>query len=177
MDQAPTVAGVLADLVRRPRLHFVSRWHWKSALLSSLLRGFVFLGINVRHGAQAGLQAMGAEIAFCALTAGFFGSLIQSFRKAKPDWAATAAILFLVPAVSHLIEFLIHWASGTVELKKSILASVAVSAVSALFHLHVMRQGVFLVDGSGHTLAEDLKRIPAMIASFLTGGRQSANGH
>jgi hypothetical protein len=70
-----------------------------------------------------------------------------------------------------MIEFLIHWSSGTAELTASILASIALSAVSALFHLHVMRHGVLVVDGAPRPLSEDLRRMPRLIASFLSGGR------
>ena len=42
-----------------------------------------------------------------------------------------------------------------------------VAAISALFHLHVMRNGVFLT-GRGRSLADDFRRIPRLVAGFIS---------
>ena len=46
----PTVAAVLADLMRRPGCHLVACWNWKAAVLSALLRGALFFAVNLRAG-------------------------------------------------------------------------------------------------------------------------------
>ncbi|HKD60419.1 MAG TPA: hypothetical protein VKB47_08150, partial [Terracidiphilus sp.] len=40
------------------------------------------------------------------------------------------------------------------------------AALSALFHLHVMRNGVFLT-GHGRSLADDFRSIPRLVAGFV----------
>jgi hypothetical protein len=41
------------------------------------------------------------------------------------------------------------------------------AVVSAFFHLHVMRRGVFLTGHCGHSLLEDFRRIPRLTAGFV----------
>jgi hypothetical protein len=39
--------------------------------------------------------------------------------------------------------------------------------ISALFHLHVMRRGVFLTGHAGSTLADDFRRMPRLVLGFI----------
>jgi hypothetical protein len=39
--------------------------------------------------------------------------------------------------------------------------------LSATFHWHVIRNGALLVGEESHSLADDLKRIPALIGSYF----------
>jgi hypothetical protein len=47
-----------------------------------------------------------------------------------------------------------------------VLAVSIFAALSALFHLHVMRNGVFLT-GTGRSLFDDFRRMPRLIAEFV----------
>jgi hypothetical protein len=47
------------------------------------------------------------------------------------------------------------------------LAVCAFATVSAFFHLHVMRRGVFLTGRNGRSLLSDFRRIPRLTAGFL----------
>lgn len=167
--QPQTVGAVLVSLFRHPVDHFIRRWNWKSALLSSLLRGAIFFCTNLLAGWHAALGAMLAEFVFRTATSGFYGSLTQAFRKAKPRWAATAATMVLLPMVSHSLEFMVHWLRGTPKLGLSIASSMIFTAVSTAFNLYAMRKGALIV-GDGHRpLAHDLKVMPGLILSFLIG--------
>jgi hypothetical protein len=46
------------------------------------------------------------------------------------------------------------------------LAVCVFAALSALFHLHVMRKGAFL-SGQGRSLLDDFRRIPRLVAGFV----------
>jgi hypothetical protein len=163
----PTVSFVLKSLARRPMEHLIRRWNWKSAFLSSLTRGAIFFAVNLVAGWQAALGALLVEFAYRSATAGFYGAITEAFRDAQPEWAATATTMVLLPAVSHTLEFLVHWSRGTPKLGLSIGISVAFTAVSTAFNLHAMRQGVLVVGQGRRPLVHDLRLIPALILSFV----------
>src|SRR5580704_18013397 len=66
-----TVAAVLGDLLRHPGRNLLSKWNWKSAVLSSVLRAAIFFSTNLVAGWHAALGAMGAELALRSVTSGF----------------------------------------------------------------------------------------------------------
>jgi hypothetical protein len=47
------------------------------------------------------------------------------------------------------------------------LAVCFFAAVSALFHLHVMRRGAFLTGHEGRSLLDDFRRMPRLVLAFL----------
>ena len=148
----------------------VGSWNWKSALLSSLSRSAVFFFANLHAGPDAAIGAMLAEFAYRGLTAGFYGGLTQAFRAIEPRWLATVGVMLGLPAISHSIEFTVHWLRGTPDLRTSMAASVAFTFLSTLFHLHAMRRGVLIVGKGGRSLAADFASIPRVLISFVTSG-------
>jgi len=142
-------------------------WNWKSAALSALVRATLFLAANASAGWRAAWGAFGAELAFRACTSGFYGRATQAFAAARPAWAASAAALVVVPAVSHTLEFVVHYLRGTPALGRSIALSVGFTVVSTLFHLFAMRRGALLVGASAAPLADDLRRMPRLVLEFV----------
>lgn len=142
-------------------------WNWKSAALSALVRATLFLAANATAGWRAAWGAFGAELAFRACTSGFYGRATQAFAVARPVWTASAAALVVVPVVSHALEFAVHYLRGTPALGRSIGLSVGFTVVSTLFHLFAMRRGALLVGASAAPIADDLRRMPRLIAEFL----------
>jgi hypothetical protein len=161
---------VLANLLRDPVPALVHRWNWKSALFSSSCRSAVFFLANLSSGMDAATGALLAEFLYRSISAGFYGALTQEFRKAEPRWAATLVALMLIPGVSHLIEFFLHWARGTPNLRTSILASLAFTFISTSFNLHAMRRGVLVVGHGAQSLGHDMRSLPATIWTFLATG-------
>lgn len=153
----------LSDAVR-------ARWNWKSALVSSLCRGLIFLAANAAAGAGPAVRAMFTECLFRIVAAGFFGSMTEAFARRRPSAATTAAALVAVPGLAHLLEFGVHAAAGTPMLAASIAASVAFSVVTTLFNLHAMRRGALVAGRGGRPLRDDLRQMPALIASFAAAG-------
>jgi hypothetical protein len=168
-----TVGAVLKSLALHPIDHLIRRWNWKSALLSSLLRGALFFSTNLVAGWHAALGALVAEFVFRSVTSGFYGSITEAFRKARPAWVATATAIVLLPVVSHTLEFFVHWLRGTPKLALSIGVSIAFTAVSTAFNLYAMRRGVLIVGGGRRSLGHDLRLIPGLIVSFIMAGPRS----
>jgi hypothetical protein len=154
------------ELARRPRELLVRRWNWKSAVISSLFRASIFFAANLSAGADAARAAFLTELVYRGLTAGFYGAITQAFRDARPAWAGMVAAMILLPAVSHFLEFVVHWIRGTPRLAESLLLSVAFTALSTSFNLFAMRQGALTVGVGSSPLCRDLRRMPALVCGF-----------
>lgn len=161
---------MLSELIRNPVALLLRRWNWKSALLSSLFRAAIFFFVNLRAGWRAAVAAMLAELLYRGISAGFFGALTQSFRRAQPAWLAATAAMVLLPLASHSIEFTVHLARGTPKLIASMISSVIFTVLSTLFHLYAMRRGVLIVGSEGRSMAADFRAMPRIVAGFLAVG-------
>jgi hypothetical protein len=156
----------LAGLFGNPqRILFL--WNWKSAWLSILLRGPIFFAVTVRHGFAATISAVLTEALFCALSAGFYGALVQSLRDAEPEWLTVFFLAVVVPAVFQVFEFLLHWLRGTPHLQVAVMVSLAVSGISSLFNWYAMRRGALLVGEEGGSFGSDLRRLPGLMFAFV----------
>lgn len=163
----PTVGAVLCDLALRPAHYLVVRWHWKSALMSAVIRGVLFFAATLRSGLDAAGAAFAIEFAFRAVTSGFFSSVTQAFRRATPNWAATLVVVAGLPFIAHVLEYGVHWIGGTERLGRAMAASVGFTVLSAAFTLHVMRRGALLVgDEDDRPFREDLAEMPRLVAGF-----------
>ena len=166
----PTVGAVLRDLARRPRHYLLARWHWKSALVSAVIRGALFFAATVRSGLDAATAAFAIEFVFRAVASGVFSSVTQAFRRATPDWAATLVVVAALPAIAHVLEYGVHWFGGTAQLGRAMAASVGFTVLSAAFTLYVMRRGALLVgDEDDRPFRQDLAAMPRLIAGFTAG--------
>jgi hypothetical protein len=162
-----SVADVLRELATDPIGRLLHRWNWKSALLSSLFRAVIFFFANLTAGWRAAVGAMSVELLYRGLSAGFFGALTQSFRRAQPAWLAATAAMVLLPLASHSIELAVHWARGTPKLAASMISSVVFTVLSTLFHLYAMRRGVLIVGSGSRSLGSDFRAMPRVVAGFL----------
>lgn len=142
----------------------IRRWNWKAALLSSLYRGGLFFAVNLGAGVHAALGAMAAEFAYRGVTAGFYGAFTQAASRSGPRRAA--AVTAGIVALSHSVEFTVHWLRGTPNLRGSIAASACFTLLSTLFNLHAMRRGVLVTGAGGSSLWDDLRALPRTLGSF-----------
>lgn len=174
-SELPTpVLQVFRNLVRHPIETIARRWNWKSALLSSIVRSLIFFCINLVAGLPAALAALLTELTFRGAASGFYGALTEAFRFAEPEWAASLAVMILLPLAGHSLEFAVHLARGTAKLGTSIFASVCFTALSTLFNLYAMRRGALVTGEGRQTLTDDLKMMPRLLASFLAAGPLAA---
>jgi hypothetical protein len=163
----PSVFDCAADVWRDPQGILVARWNWKSAIFSSLMRGGIFFTATASAGLSAALGAMYTELAYRSITAGFYGALTQNFRRAEPRWQASIAAGLGIPVFSHAIEFAIHSLRGTPNLRANILASICFTAVSTLFNLHAMREGILVVGENAGSVSDDIRALPRAIFTFF----------
>lgn len=180
-DKEIAVGDVFRNLLRHP-FQLITRWNWKSAVLAAVVRSSFYFTVYKasKESWAVTLTAVGIELAVRFLTTGIAGAVVQSFRRATPEWAATAIISISLPTVTHLIEFFTHYIqekyyadifapSANNARQKTFAISVLFSVVSAMFNLYLMRRGVLLV-GAGEetqTLRNDFKKIPLMIVEFI----------
>jgi len=167
IEEPTTLRGVAAWIFRDPWNALVRRWNYKSAILSALVRGQLFLAANLPAGFDAALAAFVTELTFRLLTSGFYGALTQSFRRVEPPRKGMLAALVVLPIVCHSSELLVHWVRGTPALGRSIVASVLFTAVSTGFHMFAMRRGSLVVGHGSPSLIQDLRTVPRLIAAFI----------
>jgi hypothetical protein len=166
VDAARTVSGVLLVWLRHPASLWRG-WNWKSAVLSTVLRGGIFFAANVSAGRDAATAALLTDAVLRLTTAGFYGAATQAFRRVEPAWRAAAATAVLMPALAHGVELTVHALRHTANLKTSILASIAFTVLSTQFHLFVMRRGALIVGHGSRSLGADLMRLPWLTALFV----------
>ena len=164
-------ASVIALLVRHPWRHVISRWNYKSAVMSAIIRGPIFFVTNLPAGLEAASGAMVAEFIFRFATAGLYGAMTQAFRRVEPPVAATITAMVLLPIVGHSGELLLHWLRGTPRLAESLTASVGFTVLSTSFNLFAMRRGALIIGDGSRPLLHDLARMPALFVAFVTSWR------
>ena len=157
---------VIVGLVRHP-IQIVRLWNWKSALLSLILRGPIFLVASIRQGWEGTLAAVFTESLFCVITAGSYGAIVQTLRNAEPQWLTVSFLTLVIPAIFQVVEYALHRFRGTPHLRLAEIVSVIISGLSALFNWYAMRNGTLLVGGEGDTFAKDLRRLPILLLNFL----------
>jgi len=160
------LSDVLREIGRNPQ-SLLRLWNWKSASLSIILRGPIFLVAAIRQGWVGVLGALATESVFCAISAGFYGAMVQSLKDAEPQWLTGMLLAVVLPVFFQGIEYVLHWFRGTPHLRIAEIVSVIVSGLSALFNWYAMRRGTLLVGGEGATLGRDLGRLPRLIFGFL----------
>ena len=169
-----TVGGVSSYLFKHPLDAVLWRWNWKAGLLSALLRSPIFLAAYLwkKEALYVAIGAMLAQFVFRMLFGGVNGALIQAYTKVEPAWQAVLTVPIVLAIFSHIIEFVVQTAydnyAGTSSKGKAIIASVIVSAISAVFNFFAMRRGALLVkDEKQQSLLKDLKRFPLITAQFI----------
>jgi hypothetical protein len=169
VSAGPRFFDVLSGLLRRPQ-RILLLWNWKAACLSIMLRAPIFLGVTIRRGFRVSASAILVECVYCAITAGFYGAIVQSLLDAEPQWLTLLFLTIVIPSIFQVFEFLLHRLHGTPHLKLAEFISIGVSAVSALFNWYAMRRGTLLVGGKGVSFGSDLRRLPRLIFNFVTSG-------
>ena len=143
-----------------------SCWNWKCALLSATARSIVYLAAMARSRSHGRLSIVLVEIAYVALTGGVYAAMQQRALGLRTRVLGNVIVALGVPAFAQLFDWLAHRAIGAPVPNRATLAVSLFTALSALFHLFVMRRGVFLTNHN-RSLADDFRRIPRLIAGFV----------
>jgi hypothetical protein len=121
----------------------------------------------MRQGWAGIMGALATEVAYCAVSAGLYGSLVQSLKDGEPQWLTGVVLAVVIPALFQTAEYLLHWFRGTPHLRMAEIVSIILSGISALFNWYAMRRGTLLVGGEGASFGSDLGRLPRLIFGFL----------
>ncbi len=138
-------------------------WNWKSALLSAALRAPIFFLVNLQAGLGAAVDALVTELAYRVVAAGFFGAMTEWFARLPPGRGSTLGALVVLPAIAHIVEYVVHTQAGTAIVGLAVLASVGVSVATTAVSLAVMRRGLFVVGHGRHSLADDVVALVRLI--------------
>jgi hypothetical protein len=146
----------------------VACWNWKCALMSACARSLVYLAAMARGSQHGRLAIVLVEIAYVTLTAGLYAGLQQRALNIRPRFIGSLAIAVGVPGLAQAIDWLAHSAVGAAPPARATIAVCIFAGISALFHLYVMRRGAFLTGDCGHSLGQDFRRMPRLIAGFIS---------
>lgn len=169
-----TLREAWTRLLTEPQL-ILTHWNYKGAVLSSAFRAPVFLitYLAASESLKLAVAAALVQFIFRFFFAGLTGYIIQAFRKVEPAWKASASILIVVPAVSHLFEYLVSAAfvfftATANHTDKAIARSVCLSIFSSLFVLFIMRRNVLVVgESESRSLLSDIAKLPSLVFEFL----------
>ena len=148
------------------RARVFSCWNWKCALLSATARSIVYLAALARSRSRGRLSIILVEIAYVSLTAGLYAGLQQRALGLRSRQLGNFIVAVGVPALAQLLDWLSHRAVGATVPARAIWVVSIFALVSALFHLYVMRRGVFL-SGRGLSIRDDFRRIPRLLGAFV----------
>ena len=168
-SSVPEAVGVweaTAKIVVNPWRVFVVDWNWKAALLSALFRGVMYAFATVPRGPGA-IRGVWIELGFRFLVGGFWGSLLQAYRAARPAWLAGLCSVLLLPASAHSLEYLAPKAGGATHVGAGMFLSILVSAGSLLINWLLMRKGLLVTGAGTASLGDDLRRLPGVVVSVF----------
>jgi hypothetical protein len=144
----------------------LSSWNWKCAMMSATARSLVYLAAVARGGGHGAMAIVLVETGYVTMTAGIYAGLQQQALRLRMRWLGDLIIVAGVPLLSQSLDWLTHRLSGPPVAVRATIAVSIFALISAMFHLHVMRNGVFL-SGQGRSLFHDFQRIPRLIAAFV----------
>jgi hypothetical protein len=141
-------------------------WNWKCALMSATARSAVYALAMAHRGLRENLAVVLVEIAYVTLTAGAYAGMQQKALGLNSRLLGNLIVVLGVPGLAQALDWLVHRLSGAAATNGATLVVSIFTVVSALFHLHVMRNGVFL-SGHGRSLLDDFRRVPRLLAGFV----------
>jgi len=135
--------------------------------LSATARSLVYIVATIHTGLRGSLAIVLVEVAYVSLTAGIYAGMQQKALRLRSRLVGNLIVAPGVPALAQAMDWITHRLTGPVVTGRATFAVCMFTLLSALFHLHVMRNGAFLTGGQGRTLADDFRRIPRLIAGFV----------
>ncbi|HMF53119.1 MAG TPA: hypothetical protein VK593_02135, partial [Edaphobacter sp.] len=141
-------------------------WNWKCALMSATARSLVYLAAMAHTGSHGALPIVLVEMGYVTLTAGVYAGMQQNALRLRSRLLGNLIVVLGVPGLAQTLDWFTHRLTHTTPTHRTILVVSFFAVLSALFHLHVMRNGGFLT-GQGRSLLDDFRRVPRFIAGFV----------
>ena len=107
------------------------------------------------------------EAAYVLLTSGIFSAWQQQALDVKPRRLSWVIVVLVIPLGSLAADSALHVWLDQDNMRALGIGALIGTLVSAMFHWHVMRNGAMLVGERGRSLADDLKQMPRLIATFV----------
>ena len=165
-----TVGKALLQVLGNPFYYFIRQWNWKSALFGAINRGTIFFIATMKRGGVEMSVAVLVEVLFTCATAGIYAAFTQAMRFAEPEWLGACVVALVIPGALYGADYFAHLWTGMHNIRPAVGVATALSVVSTLFNLFVMRRGALVVGEGSQPLWRDLIRIPGLIVQFLIAG-------
>jgi hypothetical protein len=150
-----------------------THWNWKVAITTASLRGLVCM-LALHHADLHARRHFGAvEAIYVLFTSGFFSALQQQALAMRPRMLAWLITVIAVPLTSLGADSLVHLWLNPVDAHALGIGALLFTLISAMFHWHMMQNGVMLVGKDSNSLTADLKQLPKVALSFLVVPRLS----
>ena len=134
--------------------------------MSATARSLVYLATMARTGLHGTLPVVLVEVGYVTLTAGVYAGLQQNALRLRSRLLGNLIVVVGVPGLAQVLDWFAHHLTGTVATGRTTLAVSLFALLSALFHLHVMRNGGFLT-GQDRSLLDDFRRVPRFVVGFV----------
>ena len=131
------------------------------------MRSLVYAAAMARGSQHGRLAVVLVEVAYVTLTAGLYAGLQQKALNVRPAMLGNGFVVLGIPGLAQAMDWAAHRAAGAPAPGRATFAVCVFTAISALFHLYVMRRGAFLTGGRGSSLATDFRRMPQLVAGFV----------
>jgi len=146
----------------------LTHWNWKSALITAICRAGACMAALWHSPLHAREHFGVVEAVYVLLTAGIFSAWQQQALDVKPRRLAWAIVVLAIPLGSLAADCALHLWLDRGNMRALGIGALIVTVVSAMFHWHVMRNGVMIVGDGGRSFIDDMKQVPRLIASFVS---------
>lgn len=158
--------------MRNPRrfgawLFPLTHWNWKSALIAAIFRAGACIAALWHSPLHTRTHFGEVEAAYVLLTAGVFSAWQQQALNVKPRSLAWAIVVLAVPLGSLAGDSALHLWLDSANMRSLGIGALLVTLISAMFHWHVMQNGVMIVGGESRSFVDDMKQMPRLIATFV----------
>ena len=167
-DPLPTSLGEAAvAILRHPVRRLLRHWNWKTAVLSAAMRASIFFAVNLAASWDSAVSAALTELVYRPAVVGTLASCSQSFRRVQPAWKASVAMVIVLPALGHALEFAVHSLRGTPRLYESVAASVVFSMFTCVLSYFLHRRDILVVGDGARPLLVDIFQVPTELFDLL----------
>ena len=153
--------------MRNAWLFPLTHWNWKAALMTAVCRAGACMAA-LGHSPVHAREHFGAvEAAYVLLTAGIFSAWQQQALDIRPRRLSWATVVLAIPLGSLAIDSALHLWLDRGNMRALGIGALIATVISAMFHWHIMQNGAMLVGEKGRALADDMKQMPRLIATFV----------
>jgi hypothetical protein len=153
--------------MRNAWLFPLTHWNWKAALVTAICRAGACMAA-LWHSPLYAREHFGAvEAAYVLLTAGIFSAWQQQALDVKPRQLAWVITVLAIPIGSLAGDSALHLWLDHGDMRALGISALIVTVVSAMYHWHIMRNGVMLVGENSGSFMDDVKKLPQLTVSFV----------